>query len=72
MFLNKINELLDNFAPFKKTNKCKWKFKSKPWITPGLNESISVKNKFLSDFIKQKDPAIKAELHSKYKSHRNL
>ena len=54
IFLNKINELLDNFAPFKKTNKYKLKFKSKPWITPGLQKSISVKNKFLSDFIKKK------------------
>ena len=30
MFLNKINELLDNFAPFKKTNMYKLKSKSKP------------------------------------------
>ena len=48
MFLNKINELLGNFAPFKKISKYKLKFKSKPWITPGLQKSISVKNKFLT------------------------
>ena len=54
IFLNKINELLDNFAPFKKISKYKLKFKSKPWITPGLQKSISVKNKFLSDFFKKK------------------
>ena len=47
MFLNKINELLDNFAPFKKTSKYKLKFQLKPWITPGLQKSISVKNKIL-------------------------
>ena len=35
IFLNKINKLLDNFAPFKKISKYKLKFKSKPWITPG-------------------------------------
>ena len=64
--------MLDNFAPFKKISKYKLKFKSKPWITPGLQKSISVKNKFLSDFIKKKDPTIKAELHLKYKNHRNL
>ena len=51
--LNKINELLDNFEPFKKMNKDKLKFKLKPWITPGLQKLISVKNKFLSDFIKK-------------------
>ena len=64
--------MLDNFAPFKKISNDKLKFKSKPWITPGLQKSISVKNKFLSDFIKKKDPTIKAELHLKYKNHRNL
>ena len=62
IFLNKINELLDNFAPFKKISKCKLKFKSKLWITPGLQKSINQK----------KDPTIKAELHLKYKNHRNL
>ena len=51
VFLNKIYELLNNFAPFKKTNKYKLKSKSEPWITPGLQKSISVKNKVLSDFI---------------------
>ena len=54
VFLNKINELLDNFAPLKKINKYKLKFNSKPWITPGLQKSISVKNKFLCDFIKKR------------------
>ena len=54
IFLNKINKLLDNFAPFKKISKYKLKFKLKPWITPGLQKSISVKNKFLSDFIKKR------------------
>ena len=64
--------MLDNFAPFKKISQYKLKFKSKPWITPGY-QSISLKNKFLSDFIKKKkDPTIKAELHLKYKNHRNL
>ena len=53
IFLNKINELLENFALFKKTDKCNLKFNSKPWSTPGLQKSVSVKNKFLSDFIKK-------------------
>ena len=54
IFLNKINELLDNITPFKKINKYKLEFNSKPWITPDLQKSISVKNKFLSDFIKKR------------------
>ena len=62
IFLNKINELLDNFAPFKKTNKYKLKFKSKSWITPGLQKSISGTNKFLSDFIKKRILVLKQNL----------
>ena len=46
-------------------------FKPKLWITPDLQKSISVKNKFLW-LHQKKDPTIKAELHLKYKNHRNL
>ena len=41
MYLHKINMLLDTYAPLKRINKYKMKFKSKPWIT--LQKSISVK-----------------------------
>ena len=71
-FLNKINSLLSNYAPLKKINKCKLKFQSKPWITTGLQKLILLKNKFLTNFIKKKDPVKKAELHLQYKNHRNL
>ena len=71
-FLNKINSLLRNYTPLKKIKKYKLNFRSKPWITTGLQKSISVKNKFLTNFIKKKDPAKKAELHLQYKNHRNL
>ena len=48
--LNEINELLDNFAPYEKPTK----FNSKPRITPGLQKLISLKNKFLSNFLEKK------------------
>ena len=35
--------LLDTYAPLKRVKKYKLKFKSKPWITLGLQKSISVK-----------------------------
>ena len=44
MYLDKINMLLDTYAPLKRINKYKLKFKSKPWITLGLQKSVSVKN----------------------------
>ena len=70
--LDKTNMLLDTYAPLKKINKYKLKFKSKPWITLGLQKSISVKNKLLTNFNNKKDPILKEEFHTNYKKYRNL
>ena len=64
--------LLDTYVPLKRINKYKLKFKSKPWITLGLQKSMYVKNKLLTNFINKKDPALKEEFHSKFKKYRNL
>ena len=50
--------LIDTYTPLTKINKYHLKFKSKPWITLGLQKSIFVKNKLLTNFIK-KDPILK-------------
>ena len=71
MYLDKINKLLDTYAPLKRINKYKLKFKPKPWITLGLQKSISVKNELPTNFINKKDPILKEEFHTKYKK-RNL
>ena len=71
-YLDKINMLLDTYAPLKIIYKYKLKFKSKPWITLGLQKSMYVKNKLLTNFINKKDPALKEEFHSKFKKYRNL
>ena len=72
MYLDAINMLLDTYAPLKTINKYKLKFKSKPWITLGLQKSISVKNKLFVNFINKKDPILKDEFHTNYKKYRNL
>ena len=64
---NKINMLLDTYAPLTRIHKYKLKFKSKPWITLGLKKSISVKNKLLTSFINKKDPVLIEAFHTKYK-----
>ena len=48
-------EVLDQYAPFKKFNKYKLKFKTKPWITTELQNSISVKNKIFKHGINEKN-----------------
>ena len=72
MYLDKINMLLDTHAPLKRINKYKFKFKSKLWITLGLQKLISVKNKLLTDYINKTDPILKEGFHTKYKIYRNL
>ena len=62
--------LLDTCAPLKKTNKYKLKFKVKPWITLGLQKSIFVKNKLLTNFINKKDPILKEEFHTNRRQYR--
>ena len=70
--LDKINMLLDTYAPLKKNYKYKLKFKSKSWINLGLQKSISVKSKLLANFINKKDPILKEKFHTNYKKYRNL
>ena len=41
------------------------KFKSKPWISLGLQKSIFVKNKLLKNFITKKDPILKEEFQTR-------
>ena len=72
MYLGKINMLLDTYAPLKRMNKYKLKFQSKPWITLGLQKSISVKKKLLTNYINKRDPVLNKEFNTKYKIHRNL
>ena len=60
-FLNKINNLLDSYAPLKKRSKYKL----------NLQKSISIKEKLLTKYIKMKDVK-KLEFHKKYKNIRNL
>ena len=64
--------LLDIYVPLKAINKYKLKLQSKPWVTLGLQKSISVKNKLLANFINKKDPILKEEFHTNYKKYRNL
>ena len=64
--------LLDTYVPLKRINRYKMKFKSKPWITLGLQKSISVKNKLFKNFINKKDPLLKEEFHTNCKKYRNL
>ena len=72
MYLEKINILLDTYAPLKRIDKYKLKLKFKPWITLGLEKSIPVKNKLITKFINAKHPLLEKKIHIEYKNYRNL
>ena len=61
-FLNNINSIWDAHAPLKIFNKYKLKFRTKPWITPALQKSISIKYKLLKKFATAKDPQVKESI----------
>ena len=68
LYLNRINMILSAYLLLKRINKYKLKFKSKPWITLGLQKPISVKSKLLINFINKKVPILNEELHTNYKN----
>ena len=55
-----------------KISKEKLKFRNKPWITLGLQKSISIKKHLLTKSIKLKDATLKNEAQIKFKRYRNL
>ena len=71
-FLTKFNSILDLCSLLKKISKQKLKFRNKPWITLGLQKSISIKNHLLTKYIKLKDVTFKNEAQIKYKQYRYL
>ena len=71
-FFKRINAILDKHAPLRKVTKKKLRFRSKPWITLGLQKSIFIKNSLFVKFIKSNDINQRNEMHIKYKQYRNL
>ena len=57
---------------FKRVTKKKLRFRSKPWITLGLQKSISIKISLFAKFIKSNDINQKNKIHIKYKQCKNL
>ena len=71
MFDNKINEVMNKYIPLKKLTKKDFKLQMKPWITPGICNSIKRRDKLLRKYIEAKDDTIKEDLHARYKILRN-
>ena len=69
-----MNSILDSNGLFKRVNKKKLRFKTKPWITSALQKSVSVKKLLLNKFkfIKSKDQQAKEHRYIKHSTYRNI
>ena len=66
-FYDKISQIIDKHIPIKQLSRKELKLKSKPWITPAIKKSISVKNRLYKKYLKTKS----VHHHSKFKYYRN-
>ena len=66
--LDKINELIDKYAPLRKITRSEFKQTRKPWITSGILTSIKNKDKLYHKYVKTKDMNTTANLHAEYKT----
>ena len=66
-FYNKVTQIINKHIPIKQLSRKDMRFKSKPWITPGIKKSINVKNRIYRKYIASKSPYY----HSKFKYYRN-
>ena len=70
-FFDIFELLLDLHALLKKLSCSEAKFYLKPWITPGIQKSMKVKDKLQQKFLRAKDPIRKDALHNEVKRYRN-
>ena len=68
---NELNKLLDKYMPLMKLTKSEIKQKLKPWITPGIRNSMKRRDKIYKKYIKAKNTLLKNEYHKEYKDLRN-
>ena len=71
-FFNNINTLLDEMAPIKRLTKKEKGLMERPWITSGILASMKSRDFAYSEFIREKDPSVKATKFDLYKTKRNL
>ena len=49
-FLNDVTTLVSNHVPIKKFSKREVKFKTKPWINPGIQKMMKIRDQMLRKF----------------------
>ena len=72
IFLSKMNDLLDKHAQMEKLTRKQFENMSKPWLTPGIKQSINKRNKYHKLLVSTKDPVMKKIYEETFKIYRNL
>ena len=72
-WLEPVNYLLDEFAPYKKVSKKQYKLKSKPWINDEILSNMKKRDKLLHKYCKtvDKESVSSKAIYDDYKSTRN-
>ena len=71
IFFDKINELLDRYAPLKKVTQKQFKQRLKPWVTDKILDKIALKNNFLKRYTLCKNMEQKNTLYCQFKKLKN-
>ena len=66
-FITKSSEIINSHVPLGKLSRKEIKFRSKPWITPGIRTSINTKNRLHRKLIRTRNQC----LYAKYKPFRH-
>ena len=69
--LSCTDNLMDKYVPLKKLNKREFKQTLKPWITPGIRNSIKRKDKLYRKYMNMKNATAKKNIHTEYKALKN-
>ena len=66
-YLGSINRIIDLHAPLKKFTVKEGNLDRKPWITKGIQKSLSRKDKIYKKMVKEKDLTLKIQFEKDYK-----
>ena len=67
-----LDKLIEKHAPLQTLSRRSKQRTNKPWITKGIIKSMYTRNKLFQSYQREKNPILKCELLTKYKSYRNL
>jgi len=72
IIVEKVTDILNVMAPFKRLTKKELSAQQKPWITKDIFQAMKIRDDLLKVYVKEKDQQARTEAHIKYKRQRNI